>query len=59
MILLNLFVGGIGSGIHDHDTWFAQAEMKELPGAPYPTTANKHVGSNTAALVKGLLTKYR
>lgn len=38
MILLNLFGG---SRIHDLDTWFGQAEMKELPGAPYHTTAYK------------------
>lgn len=53
MILLNLFWV---SRIHDLDTRFGQAEMKELPGAPYSTTANKLLSGNTAALIRGLLT---
>lgn len=40
------------SGNHDLDAWFGQAEMKGLPGAPYPTAAHKAIGGHTVALDK-------
>ena len=55
MILLNLFWV---SRVHDPETWLGQAKTKELPGAPYPPTAYKLIGGNTAALIRGLLTAY-
>lgn len=42
-----------GSKIHDLDTWSGQAEMKELPGVPYPPTAYGLFGGQHSCFNQG------
>lgn len=42
-----------GSGNRDLETWFGQAEMTGLSGAPYGTTAHEVISGNNGSSDRG------